>query len=324
MPESAAHVDVVTFSVRSWTMHTPEPGDDGGALIASVLKDFGVSTGTSEPFNDARSGAGITRVRTADGRPAYLKTTPAELGARAVQAARRELAFYRDLAPAVPVRTPELLRSHETDRGIALLLTDMGCVVPAASWHRSWWAKLGQHLAALHSIDLPDAPLWERPDPLQAAMNAPDIGGIEAFWTPSLPGLAALLNATADLVAQLSTLPLAFTHGDCHTGNVVLAEDRLSFCDWQAAGIGRPVADLAFLSVRATPSGVVVPPDLVVTYAAHRSLDPAELRSVLIAEELAVLIFLWPPFAAHNSRAGVARIRSRARDLAQQWGRGRG
>lgn len=300
-------------------MHVPEPRAGGGALVARVLRDFGVSPGTGEPLDDARSGAGITRVRTADGHPAYLKITPAELGASALQAARRELAFYRDLASAAPVGTPELLRSHETDQDVALLLTDAGRVVPAGSWHRSWWAELGRQLGTLHGIDLPEDPLWRRPDPLMAAMSDPDAAGIEAFWAESLPGLPSMLDATADLAAQMSTLPAVFTHGDCHTGNVVLADGRLSLCDWQAAGIGRPVSDLTLLRVRATPSGAPVPPDLVASYAARRSLDPGELRCALLAEELAVLIFLWPPFAAYNSPAGVARIRSRGRHLVRRW-----
>jgi hypothetical protein len=35
-----------------------------------------------------------------------------------------------------------------------------------------------------------------------------------------------------------------------------------------------------------------------------------------VLEELAVLVFQWPPFAAYNDAAGISRVRRRARYLA--------
>jgi hypothetical protein len=47
--------------------------------------------------------------------------------------------------------------------------------------------------------------------------------------------------------------------------------------------------------------------------------DPAPLKRALILEELAVFVFLWPPYAAYNSRAGIERVHDRARHLAGKW-----
>ncbi len=90
----------------------------------------------------------------------------------------------------------------------------------------------------------------------------------------------------------------------------------LVFCDWQVVGIGRPVTDLAMLSVRATPTGTAIPRELIDAYLESRPGDRLALERALVAEELAILVFLWPHYARFNSPAGVARVRFRARELA--------
>jgi aminoglycoside phosphotransferase (APT) family kinase protein len=249
----------------------------------------------------SRSGAGVRLVRTAAGQEAYRKVMPGSA------AARRELRFYRELAPLVPVRTPELLAGEEAEEGVTLLLASAGERVEIAAWTTEMWAELGRELAALHSMPLPPGAEWNRPDALLEAIAAPDLAGIEAFWPPSIAGG----RIRAELLKQLRSQPTVFTHGDCHTDNIVRSGDSLVFCDWQLAGVARPASDLAFLSVRATPAGVPVAPALLDAYRASR---PCDARA-LVAEELAVLVFLWPPYAAFNGSDGIARIRRRAEEL---------
>ncbi|MEV6494907.1 phosphotransferase, partial [Actinoplanes sp. NPDC051633] len=172
--------------------------------------------------------------------------------------------------------------------------------------------------AALHRVP---APGWDGPDLLAAAMAEPDLAAIHAFWEPALPRLDDLLADAERLAGAMSASPPVFTHGDCHTENITHADGSLIFCDWQSARTGRPSSDLAFLSVRATPTGVTVPPALLDAYDPDRD---DELRRAVVAEELAILIFQWPHFAAYNSATGIARIRARAADLAQRWLHGRG
>jgi hypothetical protein len=92
-------------------------------------------------------------------------------------------------------------------------------------------------------------------------------------------------------------------------------------CDWQESGTGRAESDLVLLGVRAAPSGVRVPAVLVEEYLRQRvgaggELDVAGFRRSLVLEELAVLVFQWPRFAAYNDAAGISRVRRRARYLA--------
>jgi aminoglycoside phosphotransferase (APT) family kinase protein len=271
-------------------------------LRERALREFGVTAGHRPP--DAQSGAGVWAVRTAAGQPAYLKVSGD------VAAARRELRFYRELAPVAPVRTPALLGAIEDADGVVLLLAAAGQARGPASWPAEAWARLGADLAALHGMPLPPDPRWRTPD---LAV------GPDPFWVGRLPELPELFADRAALRAAMLALPPAFVHGDCHPSNLLHSGGGLVFCDWQSAGIGRPAADLAFLSVRATPAGVVVPPALMDAYATVRGCDRRTLRRAVVAEEIAVLLGQWPPYARLHDAAGVGRVVRRARDLARVW-----
>jgi aminoglycoside phosphotransferase (APT) family kinase protein len=277
--------------------------------------EFGVVPAEPGGRLESRSGAGVRRVRTRDGSPAYLKVTPATLGPGALAAADRELRFYLEIAPAAPIRTPHLIAARSDGDGIALLLEAAGERAPADAWTPRMWSALGHSLAALHEMPLPARAGWHRKD----APPEPDLATIEAFWRPSLPSLDRLLDARDDLEQAANALPPAFVHGDCHTDNIVLAAGVPVFCDWQSAHIGRPLADLAFLSVRATPAGVSVPAALLDAYLERRPLNRRAAKVALVAEELAVLVRQWPAYAGYNGAAGIARVRARALLLADRW-----
>jgi aminoglycoside phosphotransferase (APT) family kinase protein len=257
-------------------------------------------------------------VRTRGGQAGYLKITPAVLGLAALDAARRELRFYRELAAQVPVQTPRLLDAFEVDLGVAVLLAAAGDQVKVGAWSGRAWSLLGRDLAALHTVQVPWQD-WARPDALLAALAGPVSETVMKFWGGVLPRLSDLLESRDALREELTSEPAVLVHGDCHTGNIVHAADGLVFCDWQSTGAGRATSDLAMLGVRATPAGVAVPCDALTAYMNRRGADVNELERALILEELAIFVFQWPPFAAYNSRVGIARVHDRARDLAAKW-----
>ena len=78
-------------------------------LMSLAVREFGIAIDHTARPSDTRSGAGVHLARTPHGGAAYLKITPARLGAEALDRARRELRFYRQLATVVPVRTPPCL-----------------------------------------------------------------------------------------------------------------------------------------------------------------------------------------------------------------------
>jgi len=292
----------------------------------SALEAFGARPAGGAPLVDARSGAGVHRVVLDDGVPAYLKVTPAGLGGGALAAAERELRFYRELGPVVPVRVPALLGSLRVGGGVALLLGDAGERIDVTAWSPDRWRRVGRELARLHTMAAP-AGDWGRPDALLDALAAPDLDAVVAFWSGHLPRLDELLAGRDRLRERLGSVPSVFVHGDCHAGNVLWGAGvgDVVLCDWQESGTGRAASDLALLGVRAAPSGARVPDALVEEYVRECARggvvqDAVTLRGSVALEELAVLVFQWPPFAAYNDAAGIARVRRRARWLAGQIG----
>jgi aminoglycoside phosphotransferase (APT) family kinase protein len=287
-------------------------------FLSTVLATLRVTPNGSGPRLESRSGAGVQVVRTVGGQEAFLKVTPCTLGAFAVTAARRELRFYREVAPVAPVPTPKLLGHVDDEDGVAILLEAAGETRPVRAWTASMWSELGQALARLHDMPLPSVTNWDRPDSLREAIADPDVDALHSFWS-SLPELSELLARRATLWRHMSALSPVFIHGDCHTENIPVRSGRLIFCDWQVSGLGRPTTDLAFVSVRATPHGAVVPSVFLDSYVSARSCDPQLVRRAVLAEELAFTVFLWPPYAAFNDAAAVARVRRRTRALVQRW-----
>jgi aminoglycoside phosphotransferase (APT) family kinase protein len=287
-------------------------------LMSRAVREFGISVDDLAGPGDARSGAGVHPAVTRDGLAAYLKLTPARLGTGMLECARRELSFYSRLADQVPVSTPPLLGALDTDAGVVLLLAAAGQQVSVEAWSYQAWAALGRDLAGLHGVPVAGQD-WPGQDSLLKAMSEPVSGEVTQFWGDVLPELPELLASRDAMRAELAAQPVAFIHGDCHTGNIVHGPDGLVFCDWQSACLGRATADLAHLSVRATPAGVTIPREMMTAYLDGRGGDAADLERALALAELAVFVFQWPPYAVYNSQAGIGRVHYRARLLARKW-----
>lgn len=287
-------------------------------LMSRAVREFLIDIEDRRGPYDARSGAGVHPAQTRDGLAAYLKLTPASLGNGMFDRARRELTFYQRLADQVPVSTPPLLGALDADAGVALLLGAAGEQVNVEAWSDQAWAALGRDLAGLHSVPVA-APDWPAQDGLLKAMSEPVSDEVTEFWGEVLPELPELLASLEAMRAELAAEPAVFIHGDCHTSNIVHGPEGLAFCDWQCAGPGRATADLAHLSVRATPAGVTVPREMMTAYLDGRGGDAGDLERALVPAELAVFILQWPPYAVYNSQDGIERVRRRARLLARKW-----
>jgi hypothetical protein len=60
-------------------------------LMALAVREFGITIDHCALLADARSGAGVHPARTPGGQRAYLKITPAGMGAGGLDGARREV-----------------------------------------------------------------------------------------------------------------------------------------------------------------------------------------------------------------------------------------
>jgi aminoglycoside phosphotransferase (APT) family kinase protein len=260
-----------------------------------------------EPLTGSASGSAVYRVRI-DGTEAVLKVTTAGPG----QAnARRELTFYQTLAAQVPVATPRLLHHADTAELTALLLSAHTPARPAPEWDRSSWLEVARQLAALHSTPVPDRAGWLDTPWLQRSLEQPPLELARRYW-----GAEAALAAPEALAAAVAAVPPCFVHGDCHVGNLLCEGDRLVWADWQVAGFGSPVIDLAFLWSRAHADGADLPyAAMLHEYATRRGLDEAVLRRAAVAAEIGVLLFGWPEYAAYRTPAERDRLARRLRQL---------
>lgn len=220
----------------------------------------------------------------------------------------------------MPIRTPLLLDAYEDDDVIAILLSAHGEIVPATSWDTTSWLALAVDLARLHRTALPEPDRWRDHRSPFHALSAPDLPVVDGFWRKDLgSALDAILESREFLEREILQAGECFVHGDCHTENILREHGALVWIDWQGNGIGNPAMELAFLHARATPSGARIPPELLTTYCRERDEDLERMRWSVIAAELSIFIFEWPPYASFDSPAGTRRVRQRTRYLAERW-----
>jgi hypothetical protein len=204
-----------------------------------------------------------------DSRTVITKLARPEIasGPLARAAYAKEIAFYTELAPRLPVCTPRCHHAAITDDASAftLVLDDLadsspgdqlqGCPVPAAE-------AAVINLAALHGSTWRDEAIAGRPwlstDPsltpealapvLQAA--ADQFG--DRFAGELTVAERAVLDASREVLAPWMVAPaptFAVVHGDYRLDNLLFPFDdsgKVAAVDWQTVGIAQPGRDLAY------------------------------------------------------------------------------
>jgi hypothetical protein len=194
-----------------------------------------------------------------------------------------EARFYRDLAPEIPVRIPEVWfadtdadTDDDGDR-YAMVLEDLvasGCRFPHPKDEDiAWRARdIVEHLAALH------AHFWESPrfdagGDLEwlAAKGTGAAGGGSTFVQMAVDNVGAqlpeefhrladiYLARTDDIVALWNSGPRTFVHGDPHMGNLfvdTVAGNRTGFVDWAMIGRSPGLRDVAYVLCNSIPAAV--------------------------------------------------------------------
>lgn len=287
---------------------------------------FGVTVDDPETLRGSASGSQVVAVTCADGSPAVLKITVAADG-WGRRCAERELDFYRRVAPGLPISTPALLDSECTAETVGILLSAHPPARPAPQWRERHWLALADDLAELHETAPPNE--WPEPPTVPDDALREQEDRARTYWLSgdqqaAPPELIDAIRPLLDDPEPLRQPPLQFdrclVHGDCHTDNILIDDDRLVWADWQNTGLGNPVSDLAFVSSRATPSGADVPLTAMINrYARRRGFDADELARAVLATELGTCIFAWPEYLKFNSPVGVGRINRRIVELGRAW-----
>lgn len=156
------------------------------------------------------------------------------------------------------------------------------------------WRAAARWLGRLHSLDTAgfegglvrdEAYMW------RALRQAGP--GIEA--APVALGLRRVASAWDAIVAALLAIPVSAVHGDAFPANVIVGHDgRICFLDWELAGLGPGLVDLAAMTAGTwtaaerqgmvaayaagvTPSRPVAPSDLTRGFIASRILVAVEM-----------------------------------------------
>ncbi|WP_448255988.1 phosphotransferase family protein [Microbacterium aurum] len=197
---------------------------------------------------------------------AKLPSTDAQSAATAasIGAYEREVRFYLELAPRTKVRVPRCLGSIELDDdGVGLLLEDLTTLTPGdqlSDTRPELIRAAREELAALQ------APFWDDPevaalDWLHRRQGVPIPGIAERMrtsWRSGADRLAGGFDPAeravidrfvehADAWAGSLDGPFTLCHHDFRMDNMLTGGRRVVVLDWQTAGWGSPMFDVAYL-----------------------------------------------------------------------------
>ena len=187
--------------------------------------------------------------------PAADETSRA--GARFSRTYEIEASFYRDLAPDLPVRTPDChhaAHDPETD-GYVVLLEDVaparqgdqmdGCPVPTSPRRSTSWSSCRAPAGATRRSSRSRGCTGpaRRPSTAMVALVTHAVGPFREHYTDRLDAdtLALVDRLVPRLDGYLRARPRPWTivHGDFRADNLLFGAERVVVVDWQTVGLGR-------------------------------------------------------------------------------------
>jgi aminoglycoside phosphotransferase (APT) family kinase protein len=218
------------------------------------------------PF-EYRSSAPLVELEVG-GRPLLLKDLSPEALTERSRSAKldllhdpsREIVVYRTLLDGAGIGTPELVASIvEPDRGRYWLVVERVSGTPLYQVGLERWHEVARWLAALHDrfADI---------EPTEHLVR------YDRAYFELWPTRADVHPAGYDVVVdRLAGLPATLVHGELYASNVMLGGDRVCAIDWELAGVGPGVLDLAALTLGLEDSEAAA---LVETYRLARAERP--------------------------------------------------
>ena len=238
----------------------------GWAVRDVSLEEIGSGIGISSAVYRAT-------LRSDDGPPSVIvKLTAADEAAAftctVLSMYRREVAFFRELGPSAPIRTPVGHHGAVSDDGsqVVLVMEDLGdqricdqvsgmdiadaerAVDALALWHARWWGDVDGLTDNGAAIRLSD-PLYPAILPTLFDEGWAKATASEHVVVPD--ALAEIGPAfgehIADLMEQLDRSPVTLLHGDFRADNILFEPDGSPvLVDFQLTGIGSAAYDLAY------------------------------------------------------------------------------
>jgi hypothetical protein len=189
------------------------------------------------------------------------RSTAAMLGLYA-----KEVRFYRELAPQLPIRTPETLFAEVAEDGASfcLIFEDLG---PARGGNQLASCTLADARAAVRQAAALHAPSWHnrallaldwlQPDPLAAAKVRALYPQAQAIFRERYAGILepefmALCEELAEITAARERVPeqISLVHGDFRLDNMLFdikgGVEPLAVLDWQTLTVGNGLTDIGY------------------------------------------------------------------------------
>ena len=180
---------------------------------------------------------------------------------------RKEVEFYRQAAPKLDVRTPQVHFADvdETGGAFILLFEDVG---PARQGDQIAGCGIEDARAAIRQAAAIHAPSWGKPELLEADFLAPPPGLREQLGTMYAQAHAVFRDRYADTLepeymgvcdqlAELSQAsftreeqPRCIVHGDFRLDNMLFdikgGAEPIAVLDWQTVTTGNPMTDVGY------------------------------------------------------------------------------
>jgi aminoglycoside phosphotransferase (APT) family kinase protein len=226
------------------------------------------------------------RLKTLDGRRAFLKAVSAEPNPHSPGMHRREMVVAGALPPSAPV--PRLLWSYDEDGWVALLFEDIAGWHPAQPWQPDELERVCAALVAL-SDALTPSPLPEgtvrRVDQggffgagWWARLRDSPSEGLDPWSARNLDALIALENGASEAGRGETLL-----HHDLRADNMLLTPERVVIVDWPHAEVGAAWIDLVCFAPSVAMQGGPDPEALIERHPAARAAAPAAIDAIIAA-----------------------------------------
>ena len=203
----------------------------GGTVVESVTQRGGFSPGLA------------ARVRTSDGRRAFVKAVSEAANPDSPRMHRREAQVVAALPVGVPV--PRLLWTYDEGGWVALGFEDVDGRMPGLPWRESELRLIVDALVQLQK--------QLTPSPIESRTAGEAIARALYGWSDLAknpdPRLHEWSLRNLDRLAELESRAPALAKGetliqfDVRADNILIADDRVYFVDWPHARIGAPFVE---------------------------------------------------------------------------------
>ncbi|MBN8501763.1 MAG: phosphotransferase [Sphingomonadales bacterium] len=238
----------------------------GGAVIAIRWEPIGTGqVGDSVRFHLSYDSSASGPATVAGKFPAEDVTSRGTAAAFGLYA--KEVGFYREIAPHLGVRVPQVLAAEIADNGVdfVLIFEDLG---PARGGNQLASCSVADARAAIRQAAAIHAPSWNNPaltgiDWLQPKSGQTDqvkalYGNAQAVWReryadslePEFMAICEELNEAKEHWFGREGGAKAVVHGDFRLDNMLFdikgGAEQIAVLDWQTVASGNPLLDIGY------------------------------------------------------------------------------